>query len=44
MFSFSSDSSYDSVACDPVKTGLSELQAEAEEDLEETQNTSSHTL
>lgn len=44
MFPCSSDSSYDSVACDPVKTKLSESQAEAEADLEENQNASSHNL
>ena len=31
MFPFSSDNAYDSVAYDPVKTMLSELEAEAEE-------------
>ena len=31
MFPFSSDSAYDSVAYDPVKTRLSESEAEAEE-------------
>ena len=30
-FSISSDSAYDSVAYDPVKTGLSEWEAEAED-------------
>ena len=30
-FPFSCDSAYDSIACDPVKTRLSESEAEAEE-------------
>ena len=30
MFPFSSDSAYDSVVCDLLKTRLSELEAEAE--------------
>lgn len=42
MFPFSSDSAYHSVACDPVKTRLSESEAEVEG--QTTHSATSHAL